>query len=88
MTDIVKGQMEFFGHVIRKVKLENLVVTGFIDGKRARGCQRAISDLSAKYGGNDAHRTDPHCLRDRCLVTVVQIAAYVIMIWHTMINDE
>ena len=40
MKDIVKRQMEFFGHVIRKEELENLVVTGFIEGKRARGRQR------------------------------------------------
>ena len=42
--------------------------------------ERDISDLSAKDEGNDAHRTDPPCLRERCLVTVVQIAAYVNMI--------
>ena len=35
MKDIVKRQMEFFGHVIRKDELENLVVTGYIEGKRA-----------------------------------------------------
>ena len=40
MKDIVKRQMEFFGHVIGKKVLENLVVTGFIEGKRARGRQR------------------------------------------------
>ena len=40
MKDIVKRQMEFFGHVIRKKELENLVVTGYIEGKRARGRQR------------------------------------------------
>ena len=40
MKDIVKRKMEFFGHVIRKEELENLVVTGFIEGKRARGRQR------------------------------------------------
>ena len=40
MKDIVKRQMEFFGHVIRKEELDNLVVTGFIEGKRARGRQR------------------------------------------------
>ena len=39
MTDIVKKQMEFFGHVIRKEELEILVVTGFIIGKIARGRQ-------------------------------------------------
>ena len=40
MKDIVKRQMEFFGHVIRKEELENIVVTGFIKGERARGRQR------------------------------------------------
>ena len=40
MKDIVKRHMEFFGHVIRKEELENLVVTGFIEGNRARGRQR------------------------------------------------
>ena len=40
MKYIVKRQMEFFGHVIRKEELENLVVTGFTEGKRARGRQR------------------------------------------------
>ena len=40
MKDIVKRQMEFFGHVIRKEELENLVVTGLIEGKRAKGRQR------------------------------------------------
>ena len=45
--------------------------------------ERDISDLSVKDEGNVAHRTDPPCLRERCLVSV-QIAAYVNMIWHTM----
>ena len=45
---------------------------------------RDLSDLSAKDEGNHAHRTDPPCIRERCLVTVVQITAYVNMIWHTM----
>ena len=40
MKDIVKRQMELFGHVIRKEEWENVVVTGFIKGKRARGHQR------------------------------------------------
>ena len=40
MKDIVKRQMEFFGHVIIKEEMENLVVTGFIVGKRARGRRR------------------------------------------------
>ena len=38
--DIVKRQIEFFVHVISKEELESLVVTGFIEEKRARGRQR------------------------------------------------
>ena len=85
MKDIVKRQMEFFGHVIRKEELENFSGNRFHRREKSqRTSERDISDLSAKYEGNDAHRTDPPCLRERCLVTVVQIAAYVNMIWHTM----
>ena len=52
--------------------------------KSQRPSERDISDLSGKDEGNDAHGTDPPCLRERCLVTVIQIVAYVNMIWHTM----
>ena len=40
LVDIVRRQMSFLGHVLRKEEMEHLVVTGFIDGKRARGMQR------------------------------------------------
>ena len=40
LVDIVRRQMSFLGHVLRKEEIENLVVTGFVDGKRARGRQR------------------------------------------------
>ncbi len=40
MKDIVRRQMSFLGHTLRKDELENLVVTGYIEGKRARGRQR------------------------------------------------
>ena len=82
MKDRVKRQMEFFGHVIRKEELENLVVTGFILEPEA--VRDKYLTYLQKDEGNDGHRTDPPCLRERCLVTVVQIAAYVNMIWHTM----
>ena len=69
MKDIVKTQMEFFGHVIRMEELKNFVVTGFIEGKRAR--RRQIETYLTH-------------LQKICLVTVVQIAAYVNMTWHTI----
>jgi len=35
-----KRQLEFFGHVMRRDGLDKLVVTGNIEGTRARGRQR------------------------------------------------
>ena len=32
--------MSLLGHVVREEEMEQLVVTGFVDGKRARGRQR------------------------------------------------
>ena len=40
------------------------MVTGFIEGKSQR-------DISDKDEGKDAHITDPPCLEERCLITVV-----------------
>ena len=35
-------QMRFLGHVIRKDGLENLALTGTIEGKRGRGRKRTL----------------------------------------------
>ena len=40
LVDSVHKQLTFLGHVLRKGELENLVVPGFVDGKRDRGRQR------------------------------------------------
>ena len=40
LRTIRKRQLEFLGHVMRKEELENLSVTGKINGKRSRGRQR------------------------------------------------
>ena len=42
--------MKFFGHVIRKEEMENLVVMGFVEGKRALGRQRYpyLTDLQKR----------------------------------------
>ena len=40
LMDIVRRKICFLGHVLRKEEMEHLVVTGFVDGKRARGRQR------------------------------------------------
>ena len=39
LVDIVRRQMSFLGHVLRKEEMEHLVVTGCVDGKRAHGRQ-------------------------------------------------
>ena len=40
LEDIVRRQLSFIGNVLRKHKREKLVVTGFVNGKRARGRHR------------------------------------------------
>ena len=45
LIDIVHRQLTFLGHILRKGELENLAVTGFVDGKRDRGRQRETSQL-------------------------------------------
>ncbi|GFO12756.1 endonuclease-reverse transcriptase [Plakobranchus ocellatus] len=40
ISKIHKRQATFFGHVMRREKLENLVTTGMLEGKRSRGKQR------------------------------------------------
>ena len=57
MKDLLKRQMEFFGHAIRKEELENLVVTGFMEGKEPEDVRER--HLSAEDEGNAAHRSDP-----------------------------
>ena len=37
LAEVKKRQMKFFGHVFRKDGIENLVVTGKIEGKRTQG---------------------------------------------------
>ena len=40
MNRIRAGQMSFLGHIMRKHRLENIVVTGKIEGERSRGRPR------------------------------------------------
>ena len=40
LIEIAHRQLTFLGHILRKGELKNLVVTGFVDGKRGRGRQR------------------------------------------------
>ena len=40
LSKMVNSQANFFGHVMRKEEIKNLVITGYVEGKRARGRQR------------------------------------------------
>ena len=40
MNKIRKRQATFFGHVMRKEKMEHIVTTGMMEGKKSRGRQR------------------------------------------------
>ena len=37
---MIRRQIQFLGHVIRNDELENVVLTGYVDGTRDRGKQR------------------------------------------------
>ena len=52
MNNIKRRQAECLGHVMRKGKLEHLLTTGTIEGKRSRGRQRIkIQDGIAAWLG-------------------------------------
>ena len=52
ISNVKKRQAEFLGHVMRKGKLEHLLTTGKIEGKRSRGRQRIkIQDGIAAWLG-------------------------------------
>ena len=40
LSEMVNWQVKSFGHVMRKEEMDNLVTTGYVEGKRARGRQR------------------------------------------------
>ena len=42
MQDMIRRQMTFLGHVIRKDELEKVVQTGYVEGTRDREKQREI----------------------------------------------
>ena len=46
LVDIIHRQLTFLGHILRKGELENLVVTGFVNGKRDRQRETFLTYLS------------------------------------------
>ena len=60
LREMVNRQVKFFGHVMRKEEMENLVTTGNVEGKRGRGRQReTYLTYLQKNKIKDANRTDP-----------------------------
>ncbi|GFR76719.1 retrovirus-related Pol polyprotein LINE-1 [Elysia marginata] len=52
LDKIRKRQATFFGHIMRQEKLENLMITGMMTGRRCRGRQREkLTDGMAKWLG-------------------------------------
>ena len=49
LKTIRKTQLEFLGHVMRKEGLENLTMTGKIEGKRSRGRQRKAEEGRGRH---------------------------------------
>ena len=56
ISNVKRRQAEFLGHVVRKGKLERLLTTGKIEGKRSRGCQgiKIQNDIAAWLGRSTA----------------------------------
>ena len=54
LKNVMNRQLQFFGHVMRKQKLEHVVICGKIRGKRARGRQRLkfMDQLKDELGGS------------------------------------
>ena len=40
ISEMLNRQVKFFGHVMRKEEIENLVTTGYVEGERVRGRQK------------------------------------------------
>ena len=82
ISEMVNRQMKFFGHVMRKQEMENLVTTGYVEGNRARSRQReTYQAYLQKNERKDTNRTDPPDKREEFGLNC-QIAAYVNTIWH------
>ena len=62
---IRKRQLEFLGHVMRKEGLENLSVTGKINGKRSRGRQRITYIASISRWMNATEQEVLNTTKDR-----------------------
>jgi len=77
LNTIHQRQLGFFGHVMRKHSLEHLVVTGKVEGRRARGRQRLkfLDNLST-------------CWEDKVSPTqIIRAAEDRMIVWHQMVAN-
>jgi len=74
LNTIRQRQLGFFGHVMRKHGLENLVVTGKVEGRRARGRQRLLDSLAT-------------CWEDKVSPTQIIRAAEHRLLWHQVVAN-
>ena len=60
LRDIETRQLKFFAHLVRKVELEENILSGYINGKRSRGKNRKtyLDGISEKLG-----RSRAECIR-------------------------
>ena len=68
LQSIQKGQMKFFCHIMRKGRVENVIVTGKIAGSRDRGRQRLTFVKYLSQLMNVPCYKILHCTRDRDLL--------------------
>ena len=64
---IRRRQMRFLGHVVRREDLENLILTGRIEGRRGRGRPRIkyMDDMKSAIGGGLTTQQIMYAARDR-----------------------
>jgi hypothetical protein len=66
IKELRKKQSRFIGHILRKGKLENIVTTGKINGRKDRGRQREkMLDSLTKWHGRKSTTELIACTRDR-----------------------
>ena len=66
LRNVKRRKAKFFGHIMRRDGLEQLVTTGKFNGKRARGKQRRkILDDVTKFVGKDKNTDTIRSTRDR-----------------------
>ena len=71
LATIKRRQMKFLGHVYRKGSIENLALTGKINGKRSRGRQRIIfMDQIMEWKGATAYEVFDLCRRRQLVADV------------------